>query len=209
MNGKKNNKKLIKITICILAIFLSVFGAFIAGQIVTIKQIGRAAFTNEQIYIEETWENPYKDLIKDEVSFYIIETCKSLNFDSDIVVSILLEENPEQNFYTLNKNNNGSVDCGLFQLNSKYITYFANKYWAFDKFSDLEEDLEFDVFNWQHNTWMAIHLLKDLYDSFDKDIGKMAMAYNAGISKVLNNNIPETTKVYKTEVLNNYKMLKN
>lgn len=96
------------------------------------------------------------------------------------------------------------MDRGLFQLNSFYQSYFTENYWPFGKYNT---DMNFDWSNWQHNSWVAIHLIKDLYEDFDKDIEKTIMAYNAGASAVISGNIPKTTLDYRDKVLNNYTLL--
>ena len=197
------NKKIIirNIVFGLVIAWLFIVTYFI-GKTVATKQIGKAAFTDAQtIQIEETWENPYKDLVNDEIAFYIIERCKSIKLDPNIPIAILLKENPKQDPLAVNKNSDGSTDCGLFQINSANLIYFADLYWAFEKFEP------FDWSNWQHNAWVAINLINDLYHSFDEDLAKAVAAYNAGCGRVIANKIPESTKLYQTEVLNNYKML--
>ena len=67
--------------------------------------------------------------------------------------------------------------------------------------------MSFDWSNWQHNSWVAIHLINDLYKDFDGNIEKTIMAYNAGASAVISGNIPKITLDYRDKVLNNYTLL--
>lgn len=198
------NKKVVirQIISCLIVVGLFV-GIFFLGSALTTRRIGKAMFTDSQdIIIENTWENPYKDLVKDEYAAFIISTCSPLKFDPNVPTSILLKENPNQDPLAVHENPNGSYDCGLFQQNSRNLVYFADLYWPFDKFG-----IPYDWTNWQHNTYVAIHHIYDLYNSFDGDIEKVAAAYNAGCGAVLAGNIPASTEQYKKEVLNFYKLL--
>jgi hypothetical protein len=77
-------------------------------------------------------------------------------------------------------------------------------YWPFDKY---DTNMNFDWSNWQHNTWVAIHLINDLYKDFDKDIEKVIAAYNAGAAPVIAGKIPKSTLDYRDRVLNFYMLL--
>ena len=97
----------------------------------------------------------------------------------------------------------GSTDCGLFQINSANLIYFADLYWAFEKFEP------FDWSNWQHNTWVALHLINDLYKDFDGDVEKVIAAYNAGPAPVIAGDIPKSTIDYRDRILAIYTLLCN
>lgn len=201
----KNKKIIARQIIAVLVVILLFLGTFLAGHIFTVKKIGQSNFTDSKtIEVPTNWENPYKDLVKDEVALYIIETCKPLNLDPSIPVSILLQENPTQNPYAINVNSNGTTDNGMFQLNSAYHVCFANLYWPFDKY---DTNMGFDWSNWQHNTWVAIHLINDLYDDFDNDLEKTVAAYNAGSTAVVLGKIPQSTIEYRDRVLKYYFLL--
>ena len=200
------NKKIIaKQIISYFMFIVLLFSSFIMGHILTVKKLGETSFTETKtVETPINWENPYKELIKDEIAFFIIENCKSLELDPNLPIAILLQENPSLDPRAINKNNNGTMDRGLFQLNSFYQSYFTENYWPFDKYNT---DMNFDWSNWQHNSWVAIHLIKDLYKDFDEDIEKTIMAYNAGASAVISGNIPKTTLDYRDKVLNSYTLL--
>lgn len=207
MLGEKYiNKKIIAKQIISYFIFIILlFGSFAMGHILTVKKLGETSFTEAKtVEAPINWENPYKELIKDEIAFFIIENCKSLELDPNLPIAILLQENPSLDPRAINKNNNGTMDRGLFQLNSFYQSYFTENYWPFDKYNT---DMNFDWSNWQHNSWVAIHLINDLYKDFNEDIEKTIMAYNAGASTVISGNIPKTTLDYRDKVLKNYKLL--
>ena len=93
-----------------------------------------------------------------------------------------------------------SEDCGIGQLNSKYIETFKRLYW--------HEDEEFDVFNYKHNTKLSVRLYKDLRERLNCPY-LAVMAYNAGIGSVLKSQIPEKTiKVYLKNWLKNIDKMK-
>ena len=188
----------------ILLLFITLFfGCYFYGKHNAIKEIGRAAFTaNKTVEVSGEWVNPYDGLISDEHAYYICEWSNVLGVPTDFVVSELLVENPEDNPMALSKpNKDGSYDVGLFQLNSRYVyTTFKNRYWNF-------YDVEFDPMNWQHNTYVAIRLMKDLLDSFNGDMTMAATAYNCGAGRTIAGDIPQSTKIYVARVMNNYKLL--
>lgn len=157
--------------------------------------------TEFDIKPEEPEGEPYYPFLKKEISDYICSLSKELQIDSDLVVAHLMVENPTFDPEAIHKNENGTFDCGMFQLSDKwtYIT-FLPAFW--------DIDIEFDIFNWKHNTFIACHLIKDLNDSL-KVQDDAIMAYNCGIGRVMNNTVPESTKRYLSSVKNNLIMLKN
>lgn len=202
-----NKKVVARQIIAVLVVILLFLGTFLAGHVLTVKKIGQSSFTDSKtVEVPLNWENPYKGLMKDEVAYYIIEICKPMKFDPNIPVSIQLQENPSQDPYAVNVNSNGTTDNGMFQLNSAYHIYFASLYWPFDKY---DTNMGFDWSNWQHNTWVAVHLIKDLYDDFDGDLEKTIAAYNAGPASVISGDISQKTIDYRDKVLKYYILLSN
>lgn len=189
------------IGLCLLIIyFLSAFMIGMYFQKDKSKLIVHVDFENTEIQ-EEIIEPKY-NFMPAEISNYICVLCDELELDSDLVVAILMQENPTFNVNATNKNQNGTMDCGLFQLNDRYIwTVFVPDYWV-------NVDIEFNPFNWKHNTFLALHHIKYLLDKI-KIIEDSIMAYNCGIGAVMNDNIPESTRIYLKRVLNNYNLLKN
>ena len=148
---------------------------------------------------EEEVEHKYQFLPK-SLSDYICNLCSEMDINTDLVVSILMVENPEFNPDAVHKNENGTVDCGLFQLNDRYIwTTFKEAYWF--------DNLELDPFNWKHNVYLAVHHIQSLQKQL-KLQDDVIMAYNCGIGAVMNGNIPASTKVYLAKVKNNMVLLK-
>ena len=155
---------------------------------------------NKVIFIPKT-ENPKYTFLEPELSDYICALCDGLKLDSDLAIAHLLVENPEFNPDAIHKNDNGTVDLGMFQLNDRYVwTEFREKYWF--------DNVDLDPFNWKHNTYIAIHLMADLNTQF-KVQDDAIMAYNGGRGAVMNGTVKPSTYEYLRKVKNNYTLLKN
>lgn len=203
-------KKKIIFILCLFLVFaLCLFFSFLIGSYLTKEKLGSSAFTpNQTVVVPPQYTNKYSYYIDDEKAFYIDDWCNSLKVDTDLVIAILMEENPEANPEAIGrKNSNNTHDLGLFQINSRYLNHFQELYWSWnDKW--LKDPLEFDPLNWQHNSYLAIRLIKDLSKNFNNDIYKVACAYNCGATATFENKIPETTKKYAKSVLNRYNSFK-
>lgn len=189
------------IALCLLSIyFLSAFMIGMNFQKDKSKLIVHVDFDDTEIQ-EEIIEPKY-NFMPAEMSNYIVQLSEELKLDSDLVAAILMQENPTFDPEATNRNKNGTTDCGLFQLNDRYIwTDFVPDYW-------FDIDVEFNPYNWKHNTFLALHHIKYLLDKI-KIVDDSIMAYNCGIGAVMNNNIPESTKIYLSRVKNNFNLLKN
>jgi hypothetical protein len=140
------------------------------------------------------------DFIDNDMAIYIESLCEELDINPILVFGILIKENPQFDINATNKNANGTVDCGLFQLNDRYIwSDFKNRYWKF-------EDVELNPYNWKHNCYLAIHHIQYLQKNL-KIQDEVIMAYNCGINAVINGKIPSDTKLYLTNVKTNMKLL--
>ena len=184
---------------------------FIGGLIVFISSFITFYVTKKQakiVYLDldetKTIENeePAKyPFLQKEISDYICKLSEELKINSDLVVSILLVENPQFNPDAVHRNENGTIDFGLFQINDKYTwSTFIPKYW--------QMDIEFNPFNWKHNAFLAMHHIEYLSSRL-KIQDEIIMAYNCGEGAVRKNQIPESTKVYLSRVKNNLKLLNN
>lgn len=141
------------------------------------------------------------DFIDSKIAVYIELLCEELEVDDVPVFAILMKENPEFDINAINRNVNGTIDCGLFQLNDYYIWRdFEYRYWI--------DGVELDPFNWKHNCYLAIHHIQYLQKNL-KVQDDVIMAYNCGINAVLNDNIPSSAKTYLANVKTNMKLLKN
>ena len=182
-------------------IFVAIaLGAFL-GAVITLCTKTTNISVNLDPSVPEKEEQPWVyEFMPSSISKYICEYAEKLEIPSDLVVAILLQENPDFQFDAVNKNLNGTIDCGLFQLNDRYIwSDFVPKYWS-------ELEIEFNPFNWKHNTFIALRHIKFLLDSL-KVQDDVIMAYNCGIGAVMNDKIPSSTFVYLSRVKNNLEML--
>lgn len=144
-------------------------------------------------------EHKYQFLDK-QISDYICELSSELDIDSDLVVAILMCENPEFNPEATHRNENGTIDVGMFQLNDYYLwTTFKRDYWF--------DNIELDPFNWKHNSYIAIHHIKELQNQL-KVQDDVIMAYNGGKGAVMNGTVKPSTRVYLAKVKNNLFLLK-
>lgn len=193
----------------VIGFALCLLTAAVFGSVMTKRKIGNSTFTpNQTVVVSPRYTNTYSYYIDDEKAFYITSWCKSLQIDTNLVMAILMEENPNADPEAVSrKNSNGTHDMGLFQINSNYLNHFQDLYWTWDD-KCLEDPLEFDPLNWQHNSYLAIRLIKDLNNKFNGDVYKVACAYNCGASATFKNKIPETTKIYAKSILNRYNSLK-
>lgn len=195
----KTNYKII-IATCLSIIIYSF--AFILGINYQKDKSKLIVHTNfENTHIQEEIIDPKYEFIPPEIANYIIQMCNELEVDTDLAVAILMQENPGLDLDATNRNKNGTMDLGLWQLNDKYLyTTFSELFWQF-------EDVELNAFDWKHNTFIALHQIEWLQSRL-KVFEDIVMAYNCGIGAVMNRTIPESTKVYLSRVKNNYKLLK-
>lgn len=175
------------------------FGAYKAGVRTGEKRGKRIAVNfNTEIPVVES-EHHYQ-FLPQTVSDYIIDLSSELEVDSDLVVAILMVENPEFNTEAVHRNVNGTIDCGLFQLNDRYVwTDFKDAYWF--------DNIELDPFNWKHNTYLAVHHISYLVKKL-KVVDEAVMAYNCGITAVMSGVIPDSTRIYLKKVKINLMLLK-
>ncbi|MBR6401832.1 MAG: transglycosylase SLT domain-containing protein [Eubacterium sp.] len=159
-----------------------------------------AMLSLEDVSSENSTYGKY-DFIDGKIAAYIESLCLELEIEPDLMFAVLMVENPEFDPEAIHRNENGTIDCGLFQLNDRYIwTTFKDSYWI--------DGVELDPFNWKHNSYLAIHHIKYLYDKL-KITDEVIMAYNCGIGAVMNDNVPASTRVYHAKVKNNMKLLQN
>ena len=200
IKSKINWKKILYL-ICIsfLIIVLCVIGcvsSFIAGT--KKSKIIPVDFTIQQ---EDETEIPHKyQFLSKQLSDYICDYSSEIDINPNLVVSILMVENPEFNPEATHKNENGTIDCGLFQLNDRYLwTTFKKEYWF--------DNVELDPFNWKHNAFIAMNHIRSLQNQL-KLTDEVIMAYNCGVGAVMNGTVPPATKVYLAKVKNNMVLLK-
>ena len=198
---KESKLLMIKIALITISISLLLYAVFLVGNFYGLKQKTRIVhvdFDLEEQIESDTWRYTF---LKKEYSNYIEKLSSELQIDADLVVAILIKENPEFNPDAIHQNNNGTFDCGLMQLNDKYIyTVFVPAYW------DLK-NIEFNPFNWKHNLFLSMHHIQYLCESLKVQEDVIA-AYNAGRGAVISGMIPASTINYVAAVKNNLKLLK-
>jgi hypothetical protein len=187
------------VVLLIVAFFvIGCLWSYIAG---TKKQKEVAIAVDFTLPVEDSTEEPHRyQFLSKALSDYICDMSVELGISSNLVVSILMVENPEFDAAAVHKNENGTVDCGLFQLNDRYVwTTFKDAYWF--------NNIELDPFNWKHNAYIAMNHIRSLQDQL-KLTDEVIMAYNCGIGAVMNGTVPAATKVYLAKVKNNMALLK-
>lgn len=182
-------------TVAILAVIF-LFG-FFTGRKTIAKVVHVDLDADKKTEVEEPGKYPF---LNSQLSRYICNLSEELGIDSDLVVAILMNENPEFNPDVIHRNENGTNDLGLFQLNDRYCyTTFVETYW--------DMDVEFNPYNWKHNTFIALHHIEYLQSRL-KVQDDVIMAYNGGIGAVINNQIASSTYYYLARVKNNLRLLK-
>lgn len=188
----------------IISILIIVFSGFcffwgMKAQEEKTKKIVYVDFIAEEVEPVEETEHKYK-FLPAELSNYIVQMCYELEIEDELAVAILIQENPEINFNAMHRNENGTVDLGLWQLNDKYLyTTFTNNFWKF-------ENVELNAFDWKHNTFIALHQIEWLASRL-KVFDDVVMAYNCGIGATMNRKIPSSTFTYLKRVKYNYNFL--
>lgn len=191
-------KNTIKRLIWVGLFFSSIFATFL----LTYHAVKPVPYEDFEDRIEEIVSESHYYFLPKEIADYIIESCSNLGIDPDMCVAILINENPRLDFEALNKNPNGTIDVGLWQLNDRYLwTTFSDSFWRFD-------DVELNPFNWKHNTYIALRLIQDHCKTFST-FNERVMAYNCGAGAVINDKIPESTKRYLASAKINYGLLKS
>lgn len=182
-------------TVAILAVIF-LFG-FFTGRKTIAKVVHVDLDADKKTEVEEPGKYPF---LNSQLSRYICNLSEELEIDSDLVVAILMNENPEFNPDVIHRNENGTNDLGLFQLNDRYCyTTFVESYW--------DMDVEFNPYNWKHNAFIALHHIEYLQSRL-KVQDDVIMAYNGGIGAVINNQIASSTYYYLARVKNNLRLLK-
>lgn len=177
----------------------------------TLEEIGLVSTNYLTVYEQpvkvDNFVNKYSFFLDDEKAQYITGLCQDFNVDSDLVVAILMHENPTLKVNAIGgPNENGTADLGLFQLNDRCLFQkdgFLDSFWP-------KDFPEFDASNWKHNSYIAIRLIEDLSKTFGINAYEsIAAAYNCGTYKVFTDSIPySTANVYVPSVMNNLAVIR-
>lgn len=180
--------------ILIVLIVAALVGVVLLTRILTIREL--KPLIEQQLVVEEQpvekFINRYSTFLDAEKAEYICTLCSDFKVDPNFVIAILLKENPAIDPSAVGRmNRNGSVDVGLFQLNSKVLYEkggYLDLFWR-------KDFPEFNASNWKHNSYIAVRVIRDLFKTFgDNAPTKVAAAYNCGIGRVFREKIPNSTK---------------
>jgi hypothetical protein len=120
---------------------------------------------------------------------YVIEQCRITGVPLGVALAILNEENPDLRFNAINtKNQNGTRDLGLWQLNEYWLEHdFISRYW------DRPDKFRWD--NPYHSTYIAIRHIRWLY-ARGFNHWQVILAYNCGAGAIDSNNVPSSSIDY-------------
>lgn len=113
---------------------------------------------------------------KDIIEFTTIKATE-YGIPVEIVFAIGIAESNWKNTRSI-YNSNGTVDIGIMQLNSQYVSYYEEAFWY--------KETPFNVWNPKHNIEMAIIYLAHLY-SYTHNFQHAIQAYNRGLHAVKQN----------------------
>ena len=139
----------------------------------------------------------------DIITSTVIDVSLQENINPIIMLALLdtenIKHNPKAKTFNYKKNKKGkkyiaSIDEGLFQQNSRFLSYFIWKFW--------KENHKFNKSSSEDSTRLAISIVKALLNQFNGDLSKAVMAYNAGANSILNNSIPKSTIRYMNTFFN-------
>ncbi len=126
-----------------------------------------------------------------DIALAILEYSDFYNIPATLAFSLAYNES-HYNVKAINKNTNGSVDRGLFQLNNTTFTKLTEKDF-FDPYVSAKQGLSF---------------LRFCLDTAGNEITALAM-YNAGANRVRNNNTPQQTLNHISRIVNYRKGLED
>jgi len=125
----------------------------------------------------------YLNKVPTQYREFFANTCKEYNAPVEIAYSIIYHESRFDS-QAVNHNSNGSKDVGMGQINSTYLmSYYVKKYW--------DKDEPFEMFNAEHNMYVAIKHIGFLHELFEGDTNNTIMAYNLGTIRVVRNRVPD------------------
>lgn len=153
--------------------------------------------SNEPEYIEFS-NKPIN--MSDEYYNYVVQAAKDNNIPITVILATMTTENESYDPYAKSKNDNGTYDMGLCQVNSDYYEEFGKKY-NIDNFNpyDPKQAIEFIA---KHMKYLSEYGIEN-YNLSDEDSYIFAAgAYNRGLS---NECKYRNMYDYKEKFINNYK----
>lgn len=129
-------------------------------------------------------------LIPTEYATHIERVNRDLYIPYEIIFALVYEES-RWNSRATGYNGNDTYDIGLFQLNSQYVHYFAEKYIGHVQINPYDPVVNIEI---------GMKHLAELHRDFGNWHDALA-AYNAGSSRVIANRIPASTMQYRERIL--------
>jgi hypothetical protein len=127
-----------------------------------------------------------------EIAKAILENADKFNIPPALAFALCWEESRFNPHAVSRLNRDGSVDRGLFQLNSR-------------SFPNLEVTVFYDI---KINTYYGLAHLRYCLDSGINEVSALAM-YNAGTGKVKSSGAPEVTLSYISRILENKRKIES
>lgn len=113
----------------------------------------------------------WKNITPDEYEDFVYELCIHYRIPLDVFTAMAYVETGWRNINS-GPNSDGSYDIGIFQLNSRYLDYFVDKFWG--------EKERFDPYNPYHNMAIAAKYLYWLREN-NKNWQEAIISYNIGM----------------------------
>ena len=127
-----------------------------------------------------------------EIAEAILVSADWFNIPPALAFALAWEESKLNPLAVNDKNRDGTIDRGLFQLNSR-------------SFSHLELQAYFSP---DMNSWHAMSYLRSCIDTGRSEIAALAM-YNAGAGRVTSSGAPKSTLDYISRILDNRNKIEN
>jgi hypothetical protein len=119
----------------------------------------------------------------DPLSLHIREACEKEGVSYELAMAILAVENPKRDPAAVNRNANGTMDMGLFQVNSATINPASY---------DWRNPYDSATVAVLHLAWLQRQGLSRL---------EVVMAYNCGASAVRRGRVPSAAAAYAVKVM--------
>jgi len=170
---------------------------------------------SKEIIINTTQEKPRYDIkLSQKYQNLVYKLCEENNLSYEMILSIMYQES-RFIINAVNINNNGTIDYGLFQLNSGFISTHRDRA---IKYCGLSENARFNVLNPDHNIRAGIGGIienKEYYIAkgvIDEDMLKyVSNSLNMGISgyEKYIKRTGMTSRSYSRQIYKNKAMLEN
>lgn len=122
----------------------------------------------------------------------VVRACKKNKIPITIVYNLVYHESRWKNYAT-GYNRNGTVDRGLFQLNSRYLYTFSRAYFR---------GRRINPYNPNHSISVGIRMLAWYKKYFKGNWRKVLYSYNWGMGNVIANRpIPTVVRRYADKIL--------